>query len=142
MQRVSNLKAYWNLTKDIMTYIQNNTTTPASWPSIIGYQRDKLSVVGTHCEIGDKVTIKQCCIGNNSKINSKSKINNCVIFGNVTIGENCTIQNSVICSNAIIENNCNINDCYIGANAKVVSGTKVKGETITPPRADEDFAFE
>lgn len=142
MQRVSNLQAYMNLNKDIMSCVQNNTANIPGWPNIVGYQRDKLSVIGTHCEFGDRVLVKQCCIGNNSKISTKSKINNCVIFSNVTVGENCTIQNSIICSDAIIENNCNINDCYIGASARVPPGTKVKGETITPPRADEDFAFE
>ena len=42
----------------------------------------------------------------------------------------CTIQNSVICEKVIIENNCNLNECNVGVGSKVITGTKLRGESI------------
>jgi translation initiation factor eIF-2B subunit gamma len=54
---------------------------------VAGFQKKELSVIGDACEMGDKVTVKQCAVGKGCTIGAKSKLNNCVIMDNVTIGE-------------------------------------------------------
>ena len=101
------------------------------WPRIANIQKKDLSVVSPHCELGDKVTFKQCSFANGVKIGARSKLNNVIVMENVVIGDNCTIQNTVICADAVIESNCNLNECSVGTSAKVSTGTKLKGESIT-----------
>jgi ADP-glucose pyrophosphorylase len=43
----------------------------------------------------------------------------------------CTVQNSIICDKVVIENNCKLNDCNIGSGYRVVSGSRVKGESFS-----------
>jgi carbonic anhydrase/acetyltransferase-like protein (isoleucine patch superfamily) len=53
----------------------------------LGVQKKELSVIGEACELGDKVTVKQCSIGKGCQIGAKSKLNNCVIMDYTIIGE-------------------------------------------------------
>ena len=53
----------------------------------IGYHKKELSVIGEGCELGDKVTLKQCSIGKGCHIGAKSKLNNCIIMDHTIIGE-------------------------------------------------------
>lgn len=129
LQRVTNIQSYVNLNRDVPLHAHDPKNTP--WPRISGFQKKEQSVVGTGCDLADKVTIKQCNVGNNCVIGAKSKLNSCIIMEGAVIGEGCVIQNSVVCSGVVIESNCNINECFIGSGAKVTSGTKVKGESIT-----------
>jgi translation initiation factor eIF-2B subunit gamma len=63
----------------------HSAATP--WQPVAGFQKKELSVIGDACEMGDKVTVKQCAVGKGCTIGAKSKLNNCVIMDNVTIGE-------------------------------------------------------
>lgn len=53
----------------------------------LGVQKKELSVIGEGCELGDKVTVKQCSIGKGCQIGAKSKLNNCVLMDYTIIGE-------------------------------------------------------
>lgn len=44
-------------------------------------------MIGEGCELGDKVTVKQCSIGKGCQIGAKSKLNNCVLMDYTIIGE-------------------------------------------------------
>ena len=52
-----------------------------------GYHKKELSMIGEGCDLGDKVTVKQCSIGKGSQIGAKSKLNNCIIMDHTIIGE-------------------------------------------------------
>ena len=54
---------------------------------LLGVQKKELSVIGEGCELGDKVTVKQCSIGKGCQIGAKSKLNNCVLMDYTIIGE-------------------------------------------------------
>ena len=46
-------------------------------------------MIGEGCDLGDKVTVKQCSIGKGCQIGAKSKLNNCVLMDYTIIGERC-----------------------------------------------------
>ena len=58
-----------------------------NFQNVIGYHKKELSVIGEGCELGDKVTLKQCSIGKGCHIGAKSKLNNCIIMDHTIIGE-------------------------------------------------------
>lgn len=75
--------------RDIPQILSSVPPGPASqlWERMQGFQKKEASVVGDGCELGDKVTVKQCCIAAGTKVGARSKINNCVIMEGVTVGE-------------------------------------------------------
>lgn len=128
LQRVTTISAYLTLNRDVPSHTHTDATP---WPPLSGYHKKEQSVVGAGCEMGDKVTIKQCSIGKGCHIGAKSRLNNCVLMENVHIGEGCTIQNTIVSANCVIENNASLNDCIIGSGSKVVAMSKMKGESIS-----------
>jgi translation initiation factor eIF-2B subunit gamma len=52
-----------------------------------GFQKKEASVIGEGCELGDKVTLKQCCVAPGARVGARSKINNCIIMEGVSVGE-------------------------------------------------------
>lgn len=125
-QRITTLQSYLNMNRDVATQPEG-----VLWSAITGYRKKELSVVGDACELGEKVTIKQCIIGNNCKVGSRSKVNQCVVMAGVQIGDNCTIQNSIVSAGVIIESNCNLNECYLGNGVRVTAGSKLKSEVLS-----------
>ena len=59
----------------------------SNFTNVIGYHKKELSVIGEGCELGDKVTLKQCSIGKGCHIGAKSKLNNCIVMDHTIIGE-------------------------------------------------------
>ena len=64
---------------DILKIEKNNNSknVPSQFK---GDRKNELSVIGEGCELGDKVTLKQCSIGKGCHIGAKSKLNNCIIM--------------------------------------------------------------
>lgn len=52
-----------------------------------GYSKKEMSVIGEKCEMGEKVTMKQCCVGNSVKVGTKTKLNSCVVMNDVVVGD-------------------------------------------------------
>lgn len=130
MHLVDNMQVYMLLNRELPALLgEGGRRLP--WGSLgSSYSKKELTLLGAGCEIGDKVTYKQCTIGSACKIGSRSRLNSCVVMSGVVIGEGCTLQNTVACAGAVIENNCSLNDCYVGAGARVPSMSKVKGDSI------------
>ena len=130
MHLVDSMQVYMGLNRDLPALLaESGRCTP--WGTLgSNYSRKEQTLLGSGCEIGDKVTYKQCTIGSACKIGSRSRMNSCVIMNGVVIGEGCTLQNTVACPGAVIENNCSLNDCYVGAGARVPPMSKVKGDSI------------
>ena len=59
----------------------------SNFNNVIGYHKKELSVIGEGCELGEKVTLKQCSIGKGCHIGAKSKLNNCIVMDHTVIGE-------------------------------------------------------
>lgn len=126
-QRITTLQTYLTINRDVPVHLEGG----GPWGAVTGYRKKELSVVGDPCELGEKVTIKQCVIGNNCKVGPRSKVNQCVVMNGVQIGDSCTIQNSIICAGVTIESNCNLNECYVGAGVRVTAGSKLKSEALS-----------
>ena len=76
--------------REVPTFLSQQPTTltrKSLWPPLTGYQKKEQSVVGTGCEVGDKVTMKMCTIGRDCSIGAKVKMNNCVLMNGVKIGD-------------------------------------------------------
>lgn len=74
---------------------QSSRSSSALWPSVSGYTKKELSVIGEVCTIGDKVTIKQCSVGSNCHIGARAKLNNSVLMDGVTIGDGLVVLNTL-----------------------------------------------
>ncbi len=53
----------------------------------MGYSKKEQSVIGEGCEVGDKVTMKQCSVGAGCRIGAKTKLNNCILMDGAVVGE-------------------------------------------------------
>ena len=57
------------------------------WARMQGYSKKEMSVIGEKCEMGEKVTMKQCCVGSSVKVGTKTKLNSCVVMNDVVVGD-------------------------------------------------------
>ena len=82
--------------------IPSASTTMAPWGRVMGYSKKEQSVIGDSCEVGDKVTMKQCSVGTGCKVGAKTKLNSCVLMDGAIVGERfvkCTITYLLSCYN-------------------------------------------
>ncbi|KAM9844801.1 translation initiation factor eIF2B subunit gamma [Aulostomus maculatus] len=91
------------------------------------------TVIGAHCQIADKTSIKRSTIGNTTTIKEKVKIANSIIMHGVTIKDGCNIQSSLICSNAVIGKGADLKYCLVGNGQQIEAGAERTNEVIGPP---------
>lgn len=84
-KRITNIRSYMNINRDLPQLFLGQLPLP--WPRMQGFSKKEMSVLGEHCEMGEKVTMKQCSIGSGVKVGTKTKLNICVIMKNVSVGE-------------------------------------------------------
>lgn len=84
-KRVTNLRSYMNINRDLPQLFLGSLSLP--WPRMQGYSKKEMSVIGEKSEMGDKVTMKQCCVGASVKVGQKTKLNSCIVMDRVVIGE-------------------------------------------------------
>lgn len=70
------------------------------------------SVIGSHCIIGDNVTLKNTFIWDNVEIHNGCQINMAILANGVVVKENATISNSILPYNFQVEAKCSIKNTF------------------------------
>mmetsp|Transcript_13010 Transcript_13010/g.22960 ORF Transcript_13010/g.22960 Transcript_13010/m.22960 type:complete len:470 (+) Transcript_13010:3-1412(+) len=91
-------------------------------------------LIGEHCSIGDKSSIKRSVLGNNVRLGTNVKIVNSVLFDNVFIMDGSVISNSIVCEGVICKERSQLRDCQVSAGT-VVASREYTGEVLGKPQA-------
>jgi translation initiation factor eIF-2B subunit gamma len=92
------------------------------------------SIIGEHCRLGEKSTVKKSVVGSHVIIGTNVKITNSVILDNCVVEDGVKIDGCIISGRVVVKEKANLKKCEVAGLFTVEAGLAAKGEVLGASR--------
>lgn len=92
------------------------------------------SIVGEHCRLGERSTVKRSVVGSHVIMGSNVKISNSVVLDNCVIEDGVKLDGCVIGNKVVIKEKAVLKACEVAGQFTVEAGLTAKGEVLGASR--------